>query len=63
MTSLGRQTIALQLHLAIVTTVRGPFEKSVDKPYYSELEVCRSAVTVSFSKYLLWQKSRDSSVV
>jgi hypothetical protein len=35
--------------------VRGPFEKFVDSPYYSESEFCRDAVTVSFSKYLPWQ--------
>jgi hypothetical protein len=34
---------------------RGPFEKFVDSPYYSELELCEGAVTVSFSKYLRWQ--------
>jgi hypothetical protein len=33
----------------------GPFEKLVDSPYYSESELCGGAVTVSFSKYLLWQ--------
>jgi hypothetical protein len=33
----------------------GPFEKFVDSPYYSESQLCRSAVTVSFSKYLPWQ--------
>jgi hypothetical protein len=31
---------------------RGPFEKFVDSPYYSESELCGGAVTVSFSKYL-----------
>jgi hypothetical protein len=31
------------------------FEKFVDSPYYSESELCGSAVTVSFSKYLPWQ--------
>jgi hypothetical protein len=30
------------------------FEKFVDSPYYSESELCRGAVTVSFSKYLPW---------
>jgi hypothetical protein len=35
--------------------VRGQFEKFVDSPYYSELELCGGAVTVSFSKYLPWQ--------
>jgi hypothetical protein len=34
---------------------RGPFEKFVDSPYYSESELCGGAVTVSFSKYLPWQ--------
>jgi hypothetical protein len=35
--------------------IRGPFGKFVDSPYYSESELCRGAVTVSFSKYLSWQ--------
>jgi hypothetical protein len=35
--------------------VRGPFEKFVDSPYYSELEICEGAVTVCFSEYLPWQ--------
>jgi hypothetical protein len=35
--------------------VRGPFEKFVDSPYYSESELCGGAVKVSFSKYLPWQ--------
>jgi hypothetical protein len=34
--------------------LRGPFAKFVDSPYYSESELCGGAVTVSFSKYLLW---------
>jgi hypothetical protein len=34
--------------------VRGPFERFVDSPYYSESELCGGAVTVSFSKYLPW---------
>jgi hypothetical protein len=29
--------------------LRGPFEKFVDSPYYSESELCGGAVTVSFS--------------
>jgi hypothetical protein len=33
---------------------RGPFANFVDSPYYSESELCESAVTVSFSKYLPW---------
>jgi hypothetical protein len=33
----------------------GPFAKFVDSPYYSKLELCGGAVTVSFSKYLPWQ--------
>jgi hypothetical protein len=37
------------------TELRGPFEKFMDSPYYSESELCRGAVTVSFSKYLPWQ--------
>jgi hypothetical protein len=35
--------------------LRGPFAKFVDSPYYSETELCGSAVTVTFSKYLPWQ--------
>jgi hypothetical protein len=35
--------------------IRGPFAKFVNSPYYSELELCGGAVTVSFSKYLPWQ--------
>jgi hypothetical protein len=35
--------------------LRGPFEKFVDSPYYSESELCGGAVIVSFSKYLPWQ--------
>jgi hypothetical protein len=35
--------------------VRGPIEKFVDSPYYSESKLCGGAVTVSFSKYLPWQ--------
>jgi hypothetical protein len=29
--------------------------KSVDSPYYSELELCGGVVMVSFLKYLPWQ--------
>jgi hypothetical protein len=32
-----------------------PFAKFVDLSYYSELELCGGAVTVSFSKYIPWQ--------
>jgi hypothetical protein len=39
----------------VCVCIRGPFEKFVDSPYYSESELCGGAVTVSFSKYLLWQ--------
>jgi hypothetical protein len=35
--------------------ITGPLEKFVDSPYCYELELCRSAVTVSFSKYFPWQ--------
>jgi hypothetical protein len=34
---------------------RGEFENFMDSPYYSESELCVGVVTVSFSKYLLWQ--------
>jgi hypothetical protein len=35
--------------------VRGPFEKFVDSPYYSNSELCGGPVADSFSKYLPWQ--------
>jgi hypothetical protein len=35
--------------------IRGPFEKFVDSPYYSESELCGGAVTF-FLKYLPWQE-------
>jgi hypothetical protein len=35
--------------------LRGPFEKFVDSPYYSESELRGGAVTVSFPKYFPWQ--------
>jgi hypothetical protein len=35
--------------------IRGPFEKFGDSPYYFKSELYGGAVTVSFSKYLLWQ--------
>jgi hypothetical protein len=31
--------------------LRGPFEKFLNSPYYSESELCGGAMTVSFSKY------------
>jgi hypothetical protein len=40
---------------ATLRDIRGPFEKFMDSPYYSESELCGDAVTVSFSKYLPWQ--------
>jgi hypothetical protein len=44
------------LKLAFMLLVlRGPFEKFVDSPYYSESELRGGAVTVSFSLYLPWQ--------
>jgi hypothetical protein len=46
----------LQVHgVRKVSHLRGPFEKFVDSPYYSESELCAGTVTVSFSKYLPWQ--------
>jgi hypothetical protein len=36
-------------------TLRRPFAKFVDSPYYSEPELCGGAVTVSFSKYFPWK--------
>jgi len=35
-----------------LSDIRGPFEKFVDSPYYSEWELCGGAVTVSFPKHL-----------
>jgi hypothetical protein len=35
--------------------IRGPFEKFVDPPYYSESKLCGGALTVFFSKHLPWQ--------
>jgi hypothetical protein len=49
-TSAGEDGICLEFY-----EVRGPFEKFVDSPYYSDSELCGSVVTVSFSKYLPWQ--------
>jgi hypothetical protein len=37
-----------------ILILRGPFAKFVDSPYYSELELCGGAATVSFSKCLPW---------
>jgi hypothetical protein len=34
---------------------RGQFEKFVDSHYYSESELWRGTVTVSFSKYRAWE--------
>jgi hypothetical protein len=34
---------------------RGPFEKFVDSPYYSESDLCGGTVMVSVLKYLPWQ--------
>jgi hypothetical protein len=36
--------------------IRGPFEKFVDSPYYSESEICGGAVTVYFTKHFPWQE-------
>jgi hypothetical protein len=38
-----------------IICIRGPFEKFVDSPYYSDSELCGGAVTVCFSKHLPWQ--------
>jgi hypothetical protein len=48
------QTLKLPVK-TIAIYLRGPFEKFVDSPYYSESELCGGAVTVYFSKYLPWQ--------
>jgi hypothetical protein len=41
--------------LCFIILIRGPFEKFVDSPYYTESELRGGEVTVSFPKYLLWQ--------
>jgi hypothetical protein len=38
--------------IKMLGNIRGPFEKFVDSPYYSESELCGGVVTVCFSKYL-----------
>jgi hypothetical protein len=38
--------------LPLLYLIRGPFEKFVDSPYYSESKLRGGAVTVSFSKCL-----------
>jgi hypothetical protein len=43
------------LNSLFTVVVWGPFEKFVDSRYNSESELCRGAVTVSFSKYVPWQ--------
>jgi hypothetical protein len=43
------------VYFTIMLDTRRPFEKFVDSPYYTELELCGGAVMVSFSKYLHWQ--------
>jgi hypothetical protein len=37
-----------QIKLRLYIQIRGPFEKLVDSPFYSESEICGGAVTVSF---------------
>jgi hypothetical protein len=37
-------------HWLLKFHIRGPFEKFVDSPYFSESELCGGTVTVSFSK-------------
>jgi hypothetical protein len=49
-TSSGRMPATLKYR-----EIRGPLEKFVDSPYYSESELCGGTTTVSFSKYLPWQ--------
>jgi hypothetical protein len=39
----------------LLNNLRGPFQKFVDSPYYSESELYGGPVTVSFLKYLSWQ--------
>jgi hypothetical protein len=40
--------LSLLLLLLLLWYLRGPFEKFMDSPYYSESELCGGAVTVSF---------------
>jgi len=49
----SRQKLRLKLNIAVF--IRGPFEKFLDSPNYSESELCEGAGTVSFSKYIPWQ--------
>jgi hypothetical protein len=47
--------VAICVSVCSGLNVRGPFEKFIDSPYYSESELCGGVVTVSFLKYLMWQ--------
>jgi hypothetical protein len=51
----SRKMVNGNIYICTHTHTRGPFEKFVASPYYSESELYGGAVTVSFSKYLPWQ--------
>jgi hypothetical protein len=52
---LTQATSVLKFPLLVFGIIRGPFEKFVNSPYFSESELRGGAVTVSFSEYLPWQ--------
>jgi hypothetical protein len=62
-TKLDGNVLSNEVHVLVLSKcflcefafLRGPFEKFMDSPYYSESELCGGAVTVSFSKYITWQ--------
>jgi hypothetical protein len=53
--SISTKILPPEIIFILTLYIWGPFAKFVDSPYYSESELCGDAVTVSFSKYLLWQ--------
>jgi hypothetical protein len=56
-TRMGQMRNAYSVLVGVdVKMLRGPFERFMDSPYYSESELCGGAVTVCFSKYLPWQE-------
>jgi hypothetical protein len=50
------EAILAQLDEIFCYNIRRPFQKFVDSPYYSELELCGGAVTVSFSSVSLGKR-------
>jgi hypothetical protein len=47
--------VVISLHTLCTLYIHGLFAKFIESPYYSNLELCGGAVTVSFSKYFSWQ--------